>query len=290
MEVKVYVDVLFIINFIIDYILLSVTSFFIKKTPKIPRMCISSCVGALYASCAFFMPAGFILSLIFSMAVAILMVALSFGVKKTTLLLKNTAVFYLVSAVTAGVGFSLVFTGNAGQSYAINNGIFYADIDAYTMLFIFVVSVITIHTATGYIKKQKIKSHYLYNVTIEKNGRKICDTALFDSGNFLCDPITQKSVIVAEWQSVSALFDESEVTEAIVSHPEDFVYIGCHGIDGASGMYAFCADSISSDEMDFCDSALIAVTQNPLDTEGSYRMLLPNTVTIRKGYNNGQHF
>ncbi len=290
MEVKIYVDVLFIINFIIDYILLSVTSFFIKKTPKIPRMCLGSCVGALYASCAFFMPIGFILSLIFSIAVAVLMVALSFGIKKASALLKNTAVFYLVSAVTAGVGFSLVFAGKSGQNYAINNGIFYADVDAYTMLFIFLVSVITIHGATGYIKKQKIKSRFLYNVTIEKNGRKICDTALFDSGNFLCDPITQKSVIVAEWQSVAPLFDESEVTETIVSHPEDFVYIGCRGIDGTSGMYAFCADRISSDEMDFCDSALIAVTQNPLDTEGSYRMLLPNTVTIRKGYNNGQHF
>ncbi len=34
MTVKVYVDVLFIINFIIDYILLSITSLFVKKKAK----------------------------------------------------------------------------------------------------------------------------------------------------------------------------------------------------------------------------------------------------------------
>ena len=290
MEVKVYVDALFIINFIIDYVLLSVTSFFIKKSPKIPRMCVASGTGALFASYSFFMSWDRTFSFAFTVVVAFLMVVIAFGVKKTSVLLKNTSVFFLVSTVTAGVGFSFVFMGKAGQHYAINNGIFYADVDAYTLLFIFTLSVITIHGATGYIKRQKIKSNYLYNVTIEKNGKTISDIALFDSGNFLTDPITQKSVIVAEWQSVAPLFDETEVTETIVSHPEDFVYIGCRGTGGVSGMYAFTADRIFSDEMDLSEPVYVAITQTPLDMEGSYRMLLPNTTKLKKGYNNGLHF
>ena len=290
MEVKIYVDVLFIINFIIDYILLSVTAFFIKKTPKTPRICLGSLAGAVYASCVFFMPFGTFLLLIFSLISAVAMIAISFGIKKVSALLKNTATFCLISAVTAGVGFSFVFTGNTGHNYAINNGIFYADINAYTMLFIFIFSVIIIHSATGFIKKQKTKSRFLYNVTIEKNGRSICDTALFDSGNFLRDPITQKSVIVAEWQSVAPLFDEHKVTETIVAHPEDFVYIACHGIENTSGMYAFTADKVFSDETDFPEPVFVAITQTPLDIDGTYRMLLPNTTQLKKGYNNGLHF
>lgn len=289
MEVKIYVDVLFIINFIIDYILLSITSFFIKKTPKIFRLCLSSSVGAVYSACAFFMTSAILLSMIFSVSVALLMIALAFGVKKTAVLLKDTVVFYLISLVSAGVGFSFVFTGKAGQRYAISNGIFYANIDAYTMLFIFAVSVISIHCATGFVRRQKIKSKFLYDVVIEKNGRKISDTALFDSGNFLRDPITQKSVIVAEWQSVSPLFDENEVTETIVSHPEEFVYIGCHGIAKTSGMYAFTADRVFSDEIDFTEPVFVAITQTPLDNDGTYRMLLPNTTQLKEGYNNGLH-
>lgn len=290
MEVKVYVDVLFIINFIIDYILLSVTSFFIKKTPKIPRICLGSATGAVYATCVFFMPFGIVLSLLFSLISAVTMIAITFGIKKISALFKNTAVFCLISAVTAGIGFSFVFMDNKGKSYAVNNGVFYADIDAYTMLFIFIVSIIIIHSATGFVRKQKTKSQFLYSVTIEKNGRSICDTALFDSGNFLRDPITQKSVIVAEWQSVAPLFDENKVTETIVAHPEDFVYIACHGIDNTSGMYAFTADRVSSDETDFSEPVFVAITQTPLDIDGTYRMLLPNTTQLKKGYNNGLHF
>ena len=289
MEVKVYVDVLFIINFIIDYILLSITSFFVKKTPKIFRICLSASVGAVYSAFAFFMASGIAVSFLLSVSVAILMIAIAFGVKKTASLIKDTVVFYLVSLVTAGVSFSFVFIGKAGKAYAINNGIFYADIDAYTMLFIFAVSVITIHCATGFVKRQKIKSRFLYDVVIEKNGRKISDTALFDSGNFLRDPITQKSVIIAEWQSVAPLFDENEVTETIVSHPEEFVYIGCHGIDKTSGMYAFTADRVFSDEINFTEPVFVAITQTPLDNDGTYRMLLPNTTQLKEGYNNGLH-
>lgn len=289
MEVKIYVDVLFIINFIIDYILLSVTSFFVKKTPKIFKMCLSASMGAVYSATVFFIPMSTFVSLPFSAAVAFLMVAIAFGVNKASLLLKNTAIFYLVCAVTAGFGFSLVFAGKAGTNYAVNNGIFYADINAYTLLFIFIISVATIHIATGYIKKQKIKSGYLYTVTIEKDGRRVSDTALFDSGNFLTDPISQKSVVIAEWQSVSGLFSENKITEAIVANPSDFLYIGCKGLGDVTGMYAFTPDKISSSEMEFSDPVLIAVTEMSLDKEGSYRMLLPNTATIRKGFNNGQH-
>lgn len=279
MEVKVYVDVLFIINFIIDYILLSITSFFAKKSPGIIKMCLSSIIGALFSACAFFVPLNSFFSLLLTAVVAFLMVFVAFGAKKSATLIKDTATFYLISVAISGLGFSIIFSGKSSNT-AINNGIFYADIDAYTLLFIFISSVAIIHTATGYIKKQKIKSSFLYTVTIERNGRSVCDTALFDSGNFMCDPVSQKSVIIAEWQSVSALFDEDKVTEAIVNHPKDFLYIGCHSMGACSGMYAFSPDTVSSDEADFFEPVLVAITQTPLDKDGSYRMILPNTTKI----------
>jgi len=287
MEVKVFVDVLFITNFIIDYILLSITSFFVKKRPKIFKMCAASSFGAIFAAGIFFVQQNIIFLIFSSACVAFLMVFLAFGKTKATTLLKNTAIFYMICTVIAGFSFSFISIRRNNNGIAFNNGIIYADIDAYTMLLIFIVSVVTIHTATGYIRKQKIKSNYLYNVTIEKNGRTISDTALFDSGNFMCDPISQKSVVIAEWQSVSPLFDENKITECIVNHPKDFLYIGCRGLSGISGMYAFSPDKISSFEIDFPEPVLIAITQTPLDKEGGYRMLLPNTSTAsisKKGY------
>lgn len=277
MEVKIYVDVLFIINFIIDYILLSVTSFFTKKSPSVFRMCLGAFLGAVFAATVFFLPLNTFFSLLFTSAVAFLMVSVSFGTKKATVLIKDTATFYLVCTAASGMGFAAIFLGKA-QKLAINNGIFYADIDAYTLLFIFICSLVIIHTATGYIKKQKIKSAFLYNVTIEKNGRKTNDTALFDSGNFTRDPISQKSVIIAEWHAVSSLFEENKITEAIVNHPKDFLYIGLSGLGGIKGMYAFTPDKVTSEEIEFTEPVLVAITDIPLDKDGSYRMILPNDV------------
>lgn len=279
MEVKVFVDVLFMINFIIDYILLSITSFFAKKTPTVAKMILSSSVGAIFASCVFFVKMNTPFALLLSVVVAFLMVFLSFGDKKAFVLLKNTAVFCLVSAVASGVGFGLIFSGK-NSSFAINNGIFYTDIDAYTLLFVFALSVFLIHTATGYVKKQKIKDTFLYDVVIQKNGRTICDTALFDSGNFLKDPVSQKSVIIAEWQSVSSLFDEEKITDVIVAHPQEFLYIGCSALGNSVGMYAFAPDGVMLDEKAFKEPVLVAITERPLDKDGSYRMLLPNSTNF----------
>ena len=279
MEVKIYVDVLFIINFIIDYILLSVTSFFAKKSPSLFKMCLSSVIGALFSSAMFFAPENSLFSFFSSLTVAFLMVFFAFGTNKAFVLIKDTAIFYLVSAVVSGIGFSFVFSGKISQS-AINNGIFYTDINAYTLLLVFVISVFLIHTSTGYIKKQKIKSSYIYNVTIERNGRTVCDSALFDTANFMRDPISQKSVIIAEWQSVSSLFDENAITEAIVNNPKDFLYIALSGIGGSTGMYAFSPDKVTSSEICFFEPVLVAITEIPLDKDGSYRIILPNSVKI----------
>ena len=280
MEVKIFVDVLFIINFIIDYILLSVTSFFVKKTPNFLRMCLASAVGALYAAVAFFFSSGTLFSLCATFCVAFLMIFFAFGIKSARALLTDISVFYLVSIAVSGLGFGIIFSGKL-QKTAVNNGIFYADINAYALLFVFLSSLLIIHFATGYVRKQKIKSSFMYEITIEKNGRSVSHSALFDSANFMTDPISQKSVIIAEWHAVAPLFDEKKITEAIVSHPEDFVYIGCRTISGNEAMFAFSPDSVTSDEIRFSEPVLIAVTERTLDKSGTFCMLLPNTANIQ---------
>ncbi len=288
MEVKIYVDILFIINFIIDYILLSVTSFFVKKEAKIINTFASATVGATFSAVMFFAPIAIGFSITASFLAALLMIFIAFGKRPILAILKDTVCFYLVCALSGGLAFALV--SKEALPYVINNGIFYADINAYSLLFALFTTAIIIHSATGYIRKQKIKSSYLYEVTIHRRGKTITDNAFFDSGNFLCDPITQRSVIVAEWQSVSPLFEEDKITEAIVNNPKDFVYIGCKSAFGVSGLYAFSPDEVTSDEINLPSEILIAVTETPLDKDGYYRLLLPNTAYTKKGLHNGHHF
>lgn len=286
MEVKIYVDVLFIINFITDYILLSATSLFARKRLKILNALFSSAMGGLFSALIFFVPMNTASSVLSAFSVSLIMILIAFGKRSFVKILKDTAVLYLVAIMTGGLAYTVL----PRYSHLLGNGILYVDINAYSLLFVFIASVIIIHSATGYIRRQKIKSSYIYEITIEKNGRTITDYAFFDSGNFLTEPISQKGIIVAEWKSVSPLFDEEKITDAIVKNPQDFVCIGCKNFSGSTGLYAFFPDKITSSDAGLCEDFLIAVTETPLDKDGTYRMLLPNTIFSGKGYNNEHHF
>lgn len=283
MIVKVYIDVLLIINFIIDYILLSITSLFVRKKPCAVRIGFASGLGAVYASCIFFFSVGNTLLFFMSLAISLIMIWIAYGVKCISSYFKNIAAFYLVSFVASGVGFAILIMVNQKGNivYTVNSGVFYADINAYTLLAVFIIATITIHMSFGYINKQRIKQKYLYIVTIEKNGKSITDTALFDTGNFLKDPILQNGIVIAEWQTVSSLFSKKSVKECVAENPEDFTYIPCHSINGNTGIFAFRPDKIFSDEIIVCDSALVGISETLLDKECSYRIILPNDSQLK---------
>ena len=278
--ITVYVDVLFIINFIIDYLLLCITSFFIKRKPQILKIMLAASLGALYSAFVFFLPMGASLSLPLSLMSALFMVWIAFGFQRATLFFKRTCIFYLVSFVSAGAGMALLSFANQydGVNFAVNAGIFYADINAYTLLFIFLASVFIIHIACGHAQKVHIGSQFLYEVTIQKGGKSATNIALFDTGNFLKDPITQKSVLIAEWHAISSLFKEDTLAEAVANAPALFLYIPCRGIGGESGIFAFLPDKITSPKIRFPESLYVGISERVLDHDGSYHMILPNTV------------
>lgn len=282
MVLKIYVDVLFIINFIADYLLLSATSFFIKKKTRLSRKLLAACAGALFGCIIFFLPTGYLFTFPLTLCIAPMMVAIAFGAKKGTAFFRRTAVFFFVSFAGAGGAFSLLSFGNryGGISYLIKGGVLYAGINAYLLLTAFLLALGIVHFACGYIKKMRVKSRYLYDVTIIKDGKSVTEQALFDTGNFLTDPLSQRSVLVAEWNSVSALFSAETLAEAVSKAPGEFLYIPCRGIGGNAGLFAFCPDEIISPDISLNDAAFVGISENPLDGDGNYRMILPNTASI----------
>lgn len=282
MTLKIYVDVLFIINFIMDYILLSVTSFFIKQPSVLYKKFVAAGIGALFASVVFFLPIETLYMIPLSVLVSLVMVSCTFGIRKGIVLFRHLATFYAISFVGAGASFTALFFGNKyiGTSYAIKKGIVYADLPAYTIFAAFLCAIAIMYFACGYIKKVRIKSRYLYDVTIKKDGKSVTEQALFDTGNFLSEPLSQRSVLIAEWDAISTLFGTDTLAEAIAKTPGEFLYIPLKSVNGKTGVFAFCPDEIISGEVMLHESAYVGISETPLDTDGSYRMILPNTASI----------
>lgn len=282
MAVKVYVDVMFIINFIMDYILLQITALFIRRHPHPIKLISASIVGAIYATFVFFSSLGTLILFCGCLLTSCWMIIIAFGVNNVIHIIKNLAVFYLTSFVASGVSFAFLLAenGRGKLNLIIGNGVFYSDLNAYTMLAVFFIVITVVHISCGYLKKQRINSQFLYEVTIEKNGKQVTDTALFDTGNFLKDPISQTGIIIAEWQSVSALFSGKSLDSAVAEYTKDFSYIPCRGINGVTGMFAFRPDKIFSDKLTSDAPVLVGITATPLDVDGTFRMILPNDFQI----------
>lgn len=278
MVIKVYADALFIINFMIDYILLCTTAFFAKKPQRFVRTCLASAVGALFASVVFFFPLKPYCLLPLTVLTSIFMVAIVLNKACGKQFVKQMAIYYLVCFVLGGASFALLSLANRyqGVNFLINAGVIYADINAYTLLAVFAVSVAVIHVACGFIRKQRIKSQFLYRVSIEKNGVCVTDVALFDTGNFLKDPISQKRVILAEWEAVSQLFGVKNLSQLVLEMPSEFCYIPCRSVSGVSGVFAFTPDKVLVEGALLEETVLIGICEKTLDTDGLFRIILPN--------------
>jgi len=275
---KIYADVLFIINLISDYLLLCATAFVLKKRISSKRKMLAAAMGALFASVIFFLPLGVVFLLPMTLFVSVLMVATVFGIRKGAFLAKAVCSFYLISFAASGAMFGFCYLKNT--TFTVKSGILYADIPAYGALTVFLISVTVVHVSCGFVRKAKLRSRYLYDITILKDGKSVTDKALYDTGNFLTDPLTQKSVLIAEWAAVSALFDAETAAEAVAKHPGEFIYIPLKTVSGSTGIFAFCPDEIRVDEISMNDSAYVGISDKPLDNDGYYRMILPCSASI----------
>ena len=85
----IYVDVLFVVNFFITYLLLFATSFLAKSEMKQYRAIIASIAGGLYSLVIICDKLNFLISTLGKIAVSILIVFIAFGFKRFLVFLKT---------------------------------------------------------------------------------------------------------------------------------------------------------------------------------------------------------
>ena len=206
MKPIVYADVLFIVNFVINLTLLKITASFLKRNCSTLRLILASITGAVYAVCMFFPEIGFLYVFPFKIAISILMVKIISPRCSALRLVKSCAVFFLVSFTFAGVLLALIyFTGFAsGQTTVISNGIFYFNISLRSLAAATVISYAVIMIANAFFRRSKQLG--IKKIIIILNGNECEIAGLSDTGNLLCDPISQSPVIIAEKRYIQPLF------------------------------------------------------------------------------------
>lgn len=284
MQITVYVDVLFLVNLIADYGLISITALLLRLSPRIYRLLLSALSGAIYASAVFFIPLSFLSSLGMKLFVSAAMVLIAFGAGNFRKFCKHLAVFYLTALSLGGLCFALfAVTGlgaRLGAVYA--SGVLYLNIPTHRLILAGVFLYIILRTALRTAEKAANKAQRLYTVRLVRGGQSVKLPALYDTGNFLTDPATGGGAVLAVWDSVKTLFDGAETPfDAAERFPGSFTFLPCTGIGGQETLPAFYAEAAFARIKKRKNALrparrLIAVTRRSFDRDGRYFLILPN--------------
>lgn len=132
-----------------------------------------------------------------------------------------------------------------------------------------------VNKISGLVKRERREKRELRLVRCQVNGKKICCTGLWDTGNSLFDPISGKPVLVLE--------KEELMKHSVYIRKEKFRVIPFHSLGTKNGfLEAFVADYVQIETMDEKrkqdtierEDVIIGVYEGKLSRDGSYQMIL----------------
>lgn len=176
----VYIDLVCIINFIYDFLILLTVSFTLKRNRKIYYYILSSLIGVLSIFLLFLKINNIILFLL-KILISIIMVIVAFGYKSIKYTISNIIYFYMTSIILAG--FLYLIKGN-NFNFNLN----------YIVLLIIGPIILFIY----YKSNKKLKNTYsdYYKIKIVFDNIEYNLVSFYDNGNNLKDPISRKSIII----------------------------------------------------------------------------------------------
>ena len=219
----VYIDVLFAINGIINYLLLLATSKISKQQTSLLKLIIGSLIGAIYAVCMFFPQIRALYTIISKIIVSFLLIAVTFNIKRFASFFKTVLIFYITSFIFGGIAMGLFYFLNFGKGTIISNGVFYFSLPWRILIFSSMISYALIRFFYKTAKSEKFRVYKKIEVFL--SGKKISLNALIDTGNMLSDPVSDTPVIIAEYEIISPLLSDEFKTlyESNKSSPENII-------------------------------------------------------------------
>ena len=190
----IYVDTLFLLNTVIDYLLLLASARIAGEPLYRLRFGLGAVLGGGYAVALFLPGMGFLYHPLCRLAAAVLMVLIAF--RQSRRLLRQILIFF---ALACGFGGGVLAAGMlGGRTLTLGNGVFYSTID----LKIVLVSAAACYGVLSLVF-QRWGSHSIQRgeirpVRIGIFDKEITLSALVDTGNTLSDPVSGQPVWVME--------------------------------------------------------------------------------------------
>lgn len=277
----VYIDSLFIINLVVNYIMLLVTAKICAASVRRLRLLGAAAAGAAYAVAAVIPAAAFLSSPFVKIAFGILMALAAFGGQVR--FIRTTLVFFAVSAAFGGVVMAASLFGGG----SVFGGLF-TSASLRILILSFVVGYVILTLV--FKRSARHKGGTIVPVTVRHAGREVLVRALRDTGNALADPLSGRPVMIAGVGDLKPLFTSGvaavlsglgksgavEVLEELSEHERTmrFSLIPYSTVGVSGGMLlAFKPDEIVVDGK-IRTGMLLALSPNSVSESGAYSALI----------------
>ncbi len=213
MQHEVYGDLLFLINFRMDFLCLFLTARILHRRLR-PFLSLGAAIlGGVYSVLSLFLNVGRLAALFFDAAVCALMCGIAFAPRGRNIRQYMSEVgVYLASAAALGGLMTALFNLLGRLNLPVNSG--GDNISAWLFLLLAVISGATALRGTNFLRK--LPSRGFADVEIVFFGKHITLHGVTDSGNLLHDPISGRTVIITDMQSTLPLLPPG-VRGAVVS-------------------------------------------------------------------------
>ena len=210
---RVYVDLLFMLNMTINFLLLRGSAALGGCGTRLWRLFLAAGIGGLYAVACVLPGLAFLQALWWQLLCAGAMLCLAFGLKKNTV--KQGLFFFALSFAFSGIVLLLVQLVEPDCVFLGGRAYYAVSMPAMLLLagVCYLIAAVVLkgcgtHTGGDIIP-----------VTLSVDRRQLSLRALRDTGNTLRDPVTADAVMVVEGAVLASLFPDACVTKKLMEDP-----------------------------------------------------------------------
>lgn len=246
---KIYLDIVFLLNFIIDFLILYGVKVVLKEKVKLIRILLGSLVGSLTLIMLFVKINSFIL-ILSKFLISLLIILVSFGKRH---FLKNLAYFYLISIILGGSFYLLDITYEEGNLLVFKNN--------YLINFIILIFgsilIIFLFVRENIKYKEIFSNKYIVKIYLFKKMYEL--EGFIDTGNRLTDPYKKRAIILVNLK---------------LKNKANYIYVPYKALNTSGVIPCLKPDKVIIDDKEF-DNCLIGFSKEKFKLDG-LSCILPN--------------
>lgn len=184
MSGEIYIDVVFVTNLLMDYILLRVLGMLLRLKGSFQRCLAAAVTGALFSCLVLWIPieGSPAVFLMFQGICAAVMIRIAYGIRKGGLLMKTVIMLYLTAFLCGGFWEAVTEGGLSIRAFCLLAFCTYVGIGA----------------AVCVADSVRARRKNIYPITLSYQGNVQSAYGLYDTGNLLADPVSGQPVSIVK--------------------------------------------------------------------------------------------